>query len=99
MNLFSGKGYLGVVLLGLTLLAFLSGCGSVLQEQKKEEVAVSGSPAPKKADPPNARYYDFDDIQIPNELTKNVDKSKIFQTPFTLIDPDHSFSTKEIYLP
>ena len=80
MNLFSGKGVLGVVLLGLTLMAFLSGCGSVLQEQKKEEVGGTAPQASKKADPPNARYYDFDDIQIPNELTKNADKSKIFQT-------------------
>jgi len=80
MNLFSGKGYLGVVLLGLTLMAFLSGCGSVLTEQKKEEVAVTAPQASKKADLPNSRYFDFDDIQIPNELTKNADKSKIFQT-------------------
>jgi hypothetical protein len=80
MNLFSGKGVFGVVFMGLTLIAFLSGCGSVLQEQKKEEVAVSGSQGSKTVDPPNARYYDFDDIQIPNELTKNADKSKIFQT-------------------
>ena len=80
MNLFSGKGYLGVVLLGLTLIAFLSGCGSTLQEQKKEESAVTSPQGSKKTDLPNARYYDFDDIQIPNELTKNADKSKIFQT-------------------
>jgi len=73
MNLFSGKGVFGVVFMGLTLIAFLSGCGSVLQEQKKEEVAVSGSQGSKTVDPPNARYYDFDDIQIPNELTKNAD--------------------------
>jgi len=80
MNLFSGKGYLGVVLLGLTLIAFLSGCGSVLQEQKKEEVAGTAPQGAKKTDPANARYFDFDDIQIPNELSKNADKSKIFQT-------------------
>ena len=69
-----------MVLLGLTLIAFLSGCGSTLQEQKKEELAVTSPQGSKKADLPNARYYDFDDIQIPNELTKNADKSKIFQT-------------------
>ena len=39
-----------------------------------------GRQASKKVDLPNARYYDFDDIQIPNELSKNADKSKIFQT-------------------
>ena len=69
-----------MAVLGLTFIAFLSGCGSVLQEQKKEEVSVTGPQGSKKTDPANARYFDFDDIQIPNELSKNVDKSKIFQT-------------------
>lgn len=80
MRIFSGKGLLGLVVLGLTLIAFLLGCGSVLQEQKKEEVAVTAPQGSKKTDPANARYFDFDDILIPNELSKNVDKSKIFQT-------------------
>ena len=81
MRIYSGKGYLGLAVLGLTLIAFLSGCGSVLQEQKKEGSAVTAPQVSKKSDLPNARYYDFDDIQIPNELSMNAEKSKIFQTP------------------
>lgn len=81
MKIFSGKGLLRLVVLGLTLIAFLSGCGSVLQEQKKEEPAVTAPQLSKKTDLPNARYFDFDDIQIPNELSPNASKSKIFQTP------------------
>jgi hypothetical protein len=80
MRIFSGKGYLGLAVLGLTLIAFLAGCGSVLQEQKQEASAVTAPQASKKTDPPNARYYDFDDIAIPNELSPNASKSKIFQT-------------------
>jgi hypothetical protein len=80
MKIFSGRSFLGISVLGLTFIAFLSGCGSVLQEQKKEEVAGTAPQASKKTDLPNARYYDFDDIPIPNELSPNVDKSKIFQT-------------------
>ena len=80
MAIFSGKGLFGLAVLGLTLIAFLSGCGSMLQEQKKEEPAVTAPQASKKAELPNARYYDFDDIPIPNELSMNADKSKIFQT-------------------
>ena len=80
MKIFSGRRFLGISVLGLTFIAFLSGCGSALSEQKKEESAVTSPQASKKADLPNARYYDFDDIQIPNELSPNADKSKIFQT-------------------
>ena len=39
MKIFSGKGHLGLAVLGLTLIAFLAGCGSVLQEKKKEETS------------------------------------------------------------
>ena len=81
MKIFSGRSFLGISVLGLTFIAFLSGCGSVLQEQKKEEPAVVSPQVSKKSDLPNARYFDFDDIQIPNELSLNADKSKIFQTP------------------
>jgi hypothetical protein len=81
MNIFSGRSFLGISVLGLTFIAFLSGCGSVLQEQKKEESAPVSPQVSKKTDLPNARYFDFDDIQVPNELSLNTAKSKIFQTP------------------
>jgi hypothetical protein len=84
MRNFSGKGCWSLAILGLTMIAFLFGCGSVLQEQKKETAPVTAtatSPGSKKSDLPNARYYDFDDILIPNELSPNADKTKIFQTP------------------
>jgi hypothetical protein len=80
MRIFSGKGLLLQAVLGLTMIAFLSGCSSALQEQKQEASAVTAPQASKKTDPLNARYYDFDDIAIPNELSPNVSKSKIFQT-------------------
>ncbi len=79
------KGFkvLGVMLVGLGLMGFLLGCGSVLQEEKKESAPMA-SPAPKiskKADRPEGRYYDFDDIQIPNELKLDVGSSQVFQSP------------------
>ncbi len=41
MKIFSGRSFLGISVLGLTFIAFLSGCGSALSEQKKEESAVT----------------------------------------------------------
>ena len=78
-----------VMLVGLGLLGFLLGCGSVLQEEKKESVPATtptpvASTAPKvskKVDRPEGRYYDFDDIQIPNELKLDVASSRVFQSP------------------
>jgi hypothetical protein len=81
MKICSNRSFLGLAVLGLTFITFLSGCGSVLQEKKKEDPAVVSPQVSKKTDLPNARYYDFDDIQIPNELSMKADKSKIFQTP------------------
>jgi hypothetical protein len=67
------------------LLGFLLGCGSVLQEQKKETSSSQESQAPppvgKKSDRATGRYYDFDDIQIPNELKLDTKKSNVFQSP------------------
>jgi hypothetical protein len=66
-------------LIGLT--AFLFGCGSVLQEQKKESTATPvAPPVGKKPDRPQGSYYDFEDIQIPNELKVDPKKTQIFQT-------------------
>ena len=49
---------------------------------KEEEGTAATTPqVSQRSDLPNARYYDFEDIQIPNELSMNADKSKIFQTP------------------
>ncbi len=39
------------------------------------------SPDRKKLDRPDARYYDFEDIQIPNELKLDAKKSRVFQSP------------------
>jgi hypothetical protein len=65
----------------LTLVVFLAGCGTALQETKTE-VPQGTAPKPSaKTGMPNARYYDFEDVQIPNELSLNADRSKIFQTP------------------
>lgn len=69
---------------GLVLgtLGLLSGCGSVLKEQKSETTTsmVTTPSAGKKADRPDARYYDFEDIPIPSELKLDTKKSRVFQS-------------------
>lgn len=87
-----GIRWLSLMLCCLGILGLMLGCGSVLQEQKKESEPVATTPAAKtpaaapaitKADRPNARYYDFEDVKIPNELTLDTSKSRLFQTPAT----------------
>jgi hypothetical protein len=73
----------GTVSIGI--LGLLLGCGSVLQDQKKESSSAQTSQTPppvsKKQDRAMGRYYDFDDIQIPNELKLDNKKSNVFQSP------------------
>jgi hypothetical protein len=80
-----GMRQLAFLICGLGIIGLVLGCGSVLQESKKESEPVTATPgaAPpiKKADRPNARYYDFEDAKIPNELTLDTGKSRVFQTP------------------
>jgi hypothetical protein len=75
----------GLVIGVLGLAGFLFGCGSVVQEQKKESTATAAPSAPpigaKRSDRPDARYYDFEDVKIPNELSLDSKKSRVFQTP------------------
>jgi hypothetical protein len=79
-----GKHIIGVIV-WFGVLGLLWGCGSVLQEQKKESSSTSTQTSPppvgKKADRAMGRYYDFDDIQIPNELKLDTKKSNVFQSP------------------
>jgi hypothetical protein len=78
------KGFkiLGLMIAGLGLLGFLLGCGSVLQEQKKESSSTpTAPPVGKKLDRPEGRYYDFEDIQVPVELKMDARNSKVFQSP------------------
>ncbi len=65
------------------VFGLMLGCGSVLQEQKKESSSssISAPQASKKMDRPDAKYYDFEDVQIPNELKLDKRKSRIFQSP------------------
>ncbi len=66
------------------LMGLMLGCGSVLNEQKKESSTSVTVPQPqpdKKLDRPDARYYDFEDIQIPNELKQDTKKTQVFQSP------------------
>jgi hypothetical protein len=85
MKLKKGFKILTLTLIGVGALGLLLGCGSVLQEQKKESTpTVSPPTAPrisKKVDRPEGRYYDFDDVLIPNELKLDSKSSKIFQSP------------------
>jgi hypothetical protein len=65
-------------------LGLMLGCGSVLQEEKKESstgMVVTQPQSGKKLDRPDAKYYDFEDIQIPNELKLDSKKSRVFQSP------------------
>jgi hypothetical protein len=77
-----------VVTVCISLLAFMAGCGSVLKEQKKESPSTSTPstqtpppPVSKKPDKSTGRYYDFEDVQIPNELTQDTKNSRVFQSP------------------
>jgi hypothetical protein len=66
------------------LMGLMLGCGSVLKEEKKESsssMTVSQPQAAKKLDRPDAKYYDFDDIQIPKELKQDTKKTQVFQSP------------------
>lgn len=82
MGISSKKWGFGWVVLSLLTLGLLVGCGTALQETKTTDGAAAATPQVSgKTGLPNARYYDFEDIQIPNELSLIPDKSKIFQTP------------------
>lgn len=84
MGLKNGLKKWGWTLVSLSLTGLMLGCGSVLQEQKKESSAglsVPQSQTGKKLERPDAKYYDFEDIQIPNELKLDKRKSRVFQSP------------------
>jgi hypothetical protein len=84
MILKKGFKVLGWMVVCFGLMGLMLGCGSVLTEQKKESstaMTVSQPQAGKKLDRPDARYYDFEDIQIPNELKLDTKKSQVFQSP------------------
>jgi hypothetical protein len=61
----------------------LISCGSSLQEQNK---GTTLTPAPQSATPeknleqPDGRYYDFEDVKIPNELKLDEKKSNVYQS-------------------
>jgi hypothetical protein len=73
---------IGQLMVCIGLLGLLIGCGSVLQEQKKESPTATPAPPPvgKRIDRPEGRYYDFEDIQIPNELKLDSRSSRVFQS-------------------
>jgi hypothetical protein len=73
----------GSVTIGMGMLGLLLSCGSVLQEQRKESSSTQATPPPlsKKSDRPEGRYYDFEDVQIPNELKLDTKNTKVFQSP------------------
>jgi hypothetical protein len=73
----------GMALTILGVAGLLWGCGSVLKEQKKETSTQMVVPqaSGKKVERPDARYYDFEDIQVPNELKLDAKKSRVFQSP------------------
>jgi hypothetical protein len=79
-----GLKVLGWIMVCFGLMGLVLGCGSVLKEQKKESsTKVSGSQSQpgKKPDKPDAKYYDFEDVQFPGELKLNTKKSMIIQSP------------------
>ncbi len=87
MKLKKGFKIFRLTLFGIGVLGLCLSCGSVLQEQKKESPPTVSPPPPtapkvgKKMDRPEGRYYDFDDVLIPNELKMDSKGSKIFQSP------------------
>lgn len=66
-------------LLPLLLVAFLGsiwmGCSSSVKEKREE--GVPGEAAGK----PNAKYYQFEDVLVPDELSFDASKSFIYETP------------------
>jgi len=84
MILKKGFKVLGWMVVCFGIMGLMLGCGSVLKEQKKESSTSLTVPQPqagKKLDRPDARYYDFEDIQIPNELKLDTKNSRVFQSP------------------
>jgi len=72
--------------LGLCLSGFIIGCASSSKEEKNENDLTSAPPAPqsstssKSPDRVDGRYYDFEDIKIPNELKLDDKKSNVYKS-------------------
>jgi hypothetical protein len=75
--------FVGLFVLTMGLMGLSVSCGSALQEQKKETTL---NPASQPAAPtknlgqPDGRYYDFEDVKIPNELKLDEKKSNVYQS-------------------
>jgi hypothetical protein len=78
----------GIFILNVGLMGLLISCGSSLQEQKN---GTTMTPTPATPPPQSAavaknlervdsRYYDFEDIRIPNELKLDEKKSNIYKS-------------------
>ena len=84
MSFSKGLKVWGWAIVCMGVLGLMLGCGSVLKEQKKESstgMITSQPQSAKKLERPDAKYYDFEDIQIPNELKLDTKSSKVFQSP------------------
>jgi hypothetical protein len=75
-------------ILCLCLSGFIIGCASSSKEEKNEKDLTSSSATPssqsspslKNADRAEGRYYDFEDVKIPNELKLDDKKSNVFKS-------------------
>ena len=76
----------GLLVLYLGSIGLLVGCGSSMPEQKNEASMIpalpSSQPAPstKNLERADSRYYDFEDVRIPNELKPDEKKSNVYKS-------------------
>jgi hypothetical protein len=76
----------GLFLLVLCLIGFMLSCGSSLKEQKNESPmspvsSFQSAGSIKNSDRSDSRYYDFEDVKIPNELKLDEKKSNVYKSP------------------
>jgi hypothetical protein len=80
MAVIKGKWRLvGLFVLSTGLMGLLISCGSSVQEQKKEAAMAPSAPA-NVSQRSDGRYYEFDDVLIPNELKLDEKKSNVYQS-------------------
>jgi hypothetical protein len=73
----------GLFVLYMGLIGLLISCGSSLQEQKNETTMTptpESAAVAKSSEQVDSRYYDFEDVLIPNELKLDEKKSNIYKS-------------------
>ena len=73
----NGKGYLTIVAFMLAMIFAIGGCSSLTQKDKQATAPASGA---QTSGGVPARYYDFGDVLVPEELKVDKRSSFIYQT-------------------